>query len=147
MCVCNDCIKSNNISPDYASSTDWCACPVCMADIRLILPHSGKEEERYWRWALEIKPNLPSQFKQEFKEAGKRLNKDVAPTRGPRRSFVTMFRRESSSQEEEASKDPSPKSKVSVLGRRHSWQSGEVATVQNVAASNEQEEARNCSIL
>ncbi|KAG3110708.1 hypothetical protein C6341_g27886, partial [Phytophthora cactorum] len=53
MCVCNDCIKSNNISPDYASSTDWCACPVCMADIRLILPHSGKEEERYWRWALE----------------------------------------------------------------------------------------------
>ncbi|KAG4044024.1 hypothetical protein PC123_g20525 [Phytophthora cactorum] len=147
MCVCNDCIKSNNIFPDYASSTDWCACPVCMADIRLILPHSGKEEERYWRWDLEIKPNLPSQFKQEFKETGKRLNKDVAPTQGPRRSFVTMFRRESSSQEEEASKDPSPKSKVSVLGRRHSWQSGEVATVQNVAASNEQEEARNCSIL
>ncbi|KAG4220670.1 hypothetical protein PC116_g30851 [Phytophthora cactorum] len=110
MCVCNDCIKSNNISPDYASSTDWCACPVCMADIRLILPHSGKEEERYWRWALEIKPNLPSQFKQEFKEAGKRLKNDVSPTRGPRSQ-------------------------------------GEVATVQNVAASNEQEEARNCSIL
>ncbi|KAF4127406.1 C3HC4 type zinc finger [Phytophthora infestans] len=145
MCVCNDCIKSSKISTDELSSTNWCACPVCMADIRLILPHSGKEEERYWRWALEIKPNLPSHFKREFKQAGKRLNRNASPTRGSRNSFVAMFRRESTSPE--APKDPFPKANIPELERRHSWEPGEVAAAQNVAASNEQEEARNCSIL
>ncbi|KAE8895202.1 hypothetical protein PF005_g18166 [Phytophthora fragariae] len=117
-----------------------------MADIRLILPHSGKEEEKYWKWVLEIKPSLPSSFKQEFKEVGRRLSKNATPTRGRRSSIVTMFRREPTPQEE-APKEPPPKPKVPVLGRRHSWQPGEVANVQHVAASNEQEEAHNCSIL
>ncbi|KAH7492326.1 uncharacterized protein KRP23_1237 [Phytophthora ramorum] len=152
MCVCNDCIEVNSISTNYTSATDWCACPVCMTDIRLILPHSGKEEDKYWKWVLKIKPSLPSHFKQEFKEIGRRLSKDAAPTRGRRRSIVKIFRRESTPLEEvpnnpETPKNPPPKQNVSVLGRRHSWQPGEVADVQNVAASNEQEEAHNCSIL
>ncbi|GMF54217.1 unnamed protein product [Phytophthora fragariaefolia] len=148
MCVCNSCISLNNISTDYSSAGDWCACPVCMADIRLILPHSGKEEQKYWKWVLEIKPSLPANFKQEFKEAGRRMNKDATPTptRGRRSSIVTMLRREPAPPDE-APKQPLPKPKVPVLGRRHSWQPGEVANVQNVAVSNEQEEAHNCSIL
>ncbi|KAG7387103.1 hypothetical protein PHYPSEUDO_014757 [Phytophthora pseudosyringae] len=146
MCVCSVCIELNHISTDYSSSTDWCACPVCMADIRLILLHSGNEEEKYWKWVFEVKPCLPSQFKQVFKEAGKRLSKNAPPTRGRRSSFVTMFRRVPPPQEE-APKEPPPKPKVPVLGRRHSWQPGEVANVRNVAASNEQEESHNCAIL
>ncbi|ETL82669.1 hypothetical protein F442_17805 [Phytophthora nicotianae P10297] len=145
MCVCDGCIKSGNISTDYSSSMDWCACPVCMTDIRLILPHSGKEEERYWRWALEIKPTLPPRFKQEFKEAGKRLNKSVTPTGGSRSPLESTFRRKSNPLE--TPKTPSPKSKFLVTGRRHSWQSGEVTTDQHVVASNEHDEARHCSIL
>lgn len=127
-----------------------------MTDIRLILPHSGKEEDKYWKWVLEIKPSLPSNFKQEFKEAGKRLNKDTgsAAPRGRRSSIVTLFRREGTFKEEKspapvanAPPEPKPKPKVPPLGRRHSWQPGVESAVQNVAASNEQEEAHNCSIL
>ncbi|GMF65102.1 unnamed protein product [Phytophthora lilii] len=146
MCVCNDCIGLNHISTDYSTSADWCACPVCMADIRLILPHLGKEEEKYWKWVLEIKPSLPSGFRQEFRETGRRLSKNAAPTRSRRSSIVTMFRKEPAPPEE-APKYPPPKPKVPVLCRRHSWQPGEVANVQNVAASNEQEVAHSCSIL
>jgi hypothetical protein len=114
-----------------------------MADIRLILPHSGKEEDKYWKWVLEIKPTLPSHFKQDFKHAGRRLNKDAAPTRGRRSSIVTMFRKEPPAQEEAPKEPPPPKPKLSVLGRRHSWQPGEVADVQNVA----DDDAHNCTIL
>lgn len=112
-----------------------------MTEIRLILPHSGKEEEKYWKWVMEIKPSLPSNFKQEFKEAGKQLNKTATLGQTRRNS---MFRRDSTPAEE-APKDPPQKPKV--LNRSHTWQPGEAATVRNVAASNEQDAAHNCSIL
>ncbi|RLN86753.1 hypothetical protein BBJ28_00012529 [Nothophytophthora sp. Chile5] len=145
MCVCNDCIEQNNLSPDYSPSAEWCMCPVCAVDIRLILPHTGKEEEKYWRWVLEVKPSLPSHFKQEFKEAGKHLRKNSATESGHRRSSIigAFFPKLAS---------PAPdveavESATLPPGRRHSWQPGAKAIVQNVAASNEQEEAHNCTIL
>ncbi|KAG6586546.1 uncharacterized protein IUM83_16201 [Phytophthora cinnamomi] len=177
MCVCNYCIATNDMSPECSLNLERCVCPVCSADIGIILPHTGTEEDTYWKWVLATKPRLPSQFTKdfknariihlqrtgalaqfawltfasfspirEFKEVGRRLNKNATPTRGRRSSIVTMFRREPTPQEE-APKEPPPKPKVPVLGRRHSWQPGEVANVQNVAASNEHEEAHNCSIL
>ncbi|RLN73621.1 hypothetical protein BBJ28_00005368 [Nothophytophthora sp. Chile5] len=150
MCVCNDCIEQNSLSPDYSPSAEWwyvlsLLSAVCAVDIRLILPHTGKEEEKYWKWVMEVKPSLPSHFKQEFKEAGKNLRKNSTTGSSQRRSssIGAFFPKLAS---------PAPdveavKSTALPFGRRHSWQPGAKATVQNVAASNEQEEAHNCTIL
>lgn len=46
-----------------------------MTDICLILTHSGKEEDKYWKWVMEVQPRLSSQFKVEFKETARRLEK------------------------------------------------------------------------
>ncbi|DAZ94369.1 TPA: hypothetical protein N0F65_001103 [Lagenidium giganteum] len=80
-CVCDMCINRHSIAPANRKPSARSQCPVCMAEIRLILPHTGKEEEQYWAWVMEVQPQLPSYFKQEFKDAAKRLRKNsVAPT-------------------------------------------------------------------
>lgn len=56
---------------------DPSACPVCMLQIRLILPHNGQEEELYWEWVLEVKPELPPGFKKSFQAAGQRIKNNV----------------------------------------------------------------------
>jgi hypothetical protein len=58
---------------DEISATS--ACPACMSEISLILPHTGQEESQYWEWAYEIKPYLPSYFAEEFKRAAKDLKR------------------------------------------------------------------------
>ncbi|POM80412.1 Hypothetical protein PHPALM_1755 [Phytophthora palmivora] len=74
MCVCNSCIESNDMSPDCSMHLEQCVCPVCSADIGLILPHTGTEEDAYWTWALNSnKPSLPSQFTKDFQNAGKKI--------------------------------------------------------------------------
>ncbi|EGZ25854.1 hypothetical protein PHYSODRAFT_326820 [Phytophthora sojae] len=50
MCVCNKCITSNDMSPDFSMNLERCVCPVCRVNIRIILPHTGNEEEKYWNW-------------------------------------------------------------------------------------------------
>ncbi|RLN86751.1 hypothetical protein BBJ28_00012530 [Nothophytophthora sp. Chile5] len=141
MCVCDDCIKAAKLSPDAQPS---CLCPICMTDIRLILPHTGKEEEKYWKWVMEVKPSMPSHFKQEFKEAGKNLRKNsIASTEpAPRRStIIGSFIHKISSPATDAENGSLPS------GRRHSWHPGVWATTYNAAASKEQEETHNCVIL
>ncbi|RLN73619.1 hypothetical protein BBJ28_00005367, partial [Nothophytophthora sp. Chile5] len=108
-------------------------------DIRLILPHTGKEEEKYWKWVLEVKPSLPSHFKQKFKEVGKQLRKDSnAPEEpAPRRStIIGSFIHKISSPATDAEN-----------GRRHSWHPGARASAYKAAASKGQEDTHNCVIL
>lgn len=80
-CVCDSCILHHNISTDLSKRSSWCACPVCMGEIRLILPHTGNEEDLYWQWVLEVQPVLPSYFKQEFRDTARRLRRNsIAPS-------------------------------------------------------------------
>ncbi|GMF54220.1 unnamed protein product [Phytophthora fragariaefolia] len=55
---------------------------LCGAAIRIILPHTGHEEDEYWNWVLSTKPTLPSEFLKGFKTASKKLSEDsVAETK------------------------------------------------------------------
>ncbi|GMF54221.1 unnamed protein product [Phytophthora fragariaefolia] len=49
-------------------------CPVCRADIRLVLPHTGTEEGLFWEWLGHSEPPLPASFKEGFKKAFRRLS-------------------------------------------------------------------------
>lgn len=110
MCVCNKCISTNDMSPDFPMLLDrWCVllavhelitclvtfsvdsvCPVCKADIFLILPHTGTEEMEYWDWVLATKPALPSEFKFDFKIAGIKLSEhSVAESKASTASSTT----------------------------------------------------------
>lgn len=62
-CVCEKCnAKIEQTHPEIAL-----LCPVCGEHARKILPHTGNEIEEYWEWVMEIKPPLPSGFKNRFK--------------------------------------------------------------------------------
>ncbi|KAJ0396524.1 hypothetical protein P43SY_003735 [Pythium insidiosum] len=83
-CVCEICLKSEEIGASSTGTRAWSHCPVCMTEIRVVLPHTGHEEERYWQWVLEVQPALPQLFKSEFKDAGRRLRKNsIAPDDQP----------------------------------------------------------------
>ncbi|KAE9322406.1 hypothetical protein PF008_g17599 [Phytophthora fragariae] len=45
MSVCNNCIRVNDMSPECSMNLERCVCPACSADIDLILPHTGSEED------------------------------------------------------------------------------------------------------
>lgn len=77
-----------------------------MADICLILAHSGKEEEKYWKWVMEVQPRLSTQFKHEFKETARRLEK------GTTTASVTY-------ESEDVTK---LQSSDKLAPRRHTWQ-------------------------
>lgn len=78
-----------------------------MADICLILAHSGKEEEKYWKWVMEVQPRLSTQFKTEFKETARRLEKGTT-------TASASFEHES---------EPTNRHNSGKLApRRHTWQ-------------------------
>lgn len=57
LCVCDTC---------YDLQRMWAICPLCNSDVKLIVHLSGNEKEEYLKWVEEIKPELPSDFTQEF---------------------------------------------------------------------------------
>ena len=65
-CVCEGCIKSEEICADSKMSSKThgcCNCPLCAAVIKKILPFDyGNEIELYWSWVYEIPPPLPQNF-------------------------------------------------------------------------------------
>ncbi|KAK1932410.1 hypothetical protein P3T76_011994 [Phytophthora citrophthora] len=106
MCVCSACIESNDMSPDCSMHLERCVCPVCSTDIGIILPHSGTEEDDYWRWVLSTKQSLPAQFLRDFKTAGEKIGdrsieKDDPPSRRSsdtckaKKEFAKISRRKS----------------------------------------------------
>ncbi len=41
----------------------WPFCPLCLQEIRLVLPcQAGGEVEQYWRWIHEVSPGLVAHF-------------------------------------------------------------------------------------
>ncbi|TMW66042.1 hypothetical protein Poli38472_003807 [Pythium oligandrum] len=62
-CVCNICLRSYDIGVDTSNPNTWTSCPVCMSDIRLVLPNDGREEDLYWHWVLEVEPMLPASLR------------------------------------------------------------------------------------
>lgn len=100
-----------------------------MTDIRLMLPHTGKEEDEYWKWISEVKPALPSSFKHEFKDAAKKLRKNSVLPGGQPIAEDTKVSRGA------LQKQPS--------SRRHTWS----ATHGQQAPGHAGVDPKNCSIL
>lgn len=100
-----------------------------MADIRLVLPYSGKEEDEYWKWISEVKPSLPHTFKLEFKEAAKRLSKNA----------VLPGSAELDGSNAPSHHSPTLEKQPSV--RRYTWHSNNQSTSQQSA------DPKTCSIL
>ena len=76
-CVCNECILEHNIgTKDTQEQSAWRACPLCMDEIKKILPKDGQEETKYWEWVYDVKPPIPSakSFVKQFKKVGNILN-------------------------------------------------------------------------
>lgn len=76
-CVCNECILEHNIgTKDTQEQAAWRACPLCMDEIKKILPKDGQEENKYWEWVYDVKPPIPSakSFVKQFKKVGNILN-------------------------------------------------------------------------
>ena len=69
-CVCETCRVKNNIGLPTAQGS-WNFCPICCGEIKLTLEHDGTEEDRYWRWVKEVKPNLSNQFVRNFTKSSK----------------------------------------------------------------------------
>ncbi|KAG1689868.1 hypothetical protein DVH05_001901 [Phytophthora capsici] len=107
MCVCSGCIEANDMSPDCSMHLERCVCPVCSTDIGIILPHTGTEEDEYWRWVLATKQTLPAQFLRDFKAAGEKIGDgSIEKTELPsRRSSDTC----------------KPKQEFGKISRRKSW--------------------------
>jgi hypothetical protein len=57
VCVCDTC---------YILQRSWSKCPLCNSEVKLVVSLSGREKEEYLEWVEEIKPQLPSDFIQEF---------------------------------------------------------------------------------
>lgn len=100
----------------YSSDSELCgsggysACPVCMDDICLILEHSGKEEEKYWKWVMEVQPHLSPRFKNHFKEAARKLERVAKHTANTTTNAAPGSSRNLPTREE------------SNGARRHTWQ-------------------------
>eukprot|EP00944_MAST-04C_sp_MAST-4C-sp1_P001470 g1470.t1 len=72
-CVCNECMKEHNIgTKDTREQTAWRACPLCMEEIKIVLPRDGHEETKYWEWVHDVKPPIPSakSFVKQFRKVG-----------------------------------------------------------------------------
>ncbi len=88
-CVCESCRSEHGIgTTDTAVRAAWRACPLCMDEIKKVLPRDGRAEEKYWSWVHSVKPPIPSHkdFANKFKYAGKVLQEEgAAPTARKRR--------------------------------------------------------------
>ncbi|GMI06951.1 hypothetical protein TrRE_jg8580, partial [Triparma retinervis] len=69
-CVCEACRAKNCIGMPGARGS-WNFCPICCGEIKLALEHDGTEEDRYWRWVKEVRPNLSGQFVKNFTKRSK----------------------------------------------------------------------------
>lgn len=77
-CVCRGCLRENGIG-ESREEGKWPLCPLCCGEIKRILPHDGREVERYWSWVLEVEPRLPPKFAQRFEFAGAYLRQTDDP--------------------------------------------------------------------
>eukprot|EP01038_Epipyxis_sp_PR26KG_P011205 gene11205-15029_t len=72
-CVCRKCILQNAIVIDSKLKTTpngYSNCSLCAAIIKLILPYeNGAEIEKYWNWVYEVRTELPSGFKKNFRHS------------------------------------------------------------------------------
>jgi hypothetical protein len=70
-CVCEECVKVEEICPDSKLSSKvhgCCNCSLCGTVIKKILPfENGKEIEKYWLWIYEYNAPLPEGFMKNFK--------------------------------------------------------------------------------
>ena len=80
-CVCEPCREEHCIgTKDSSTQSAWRACPLCMDEIKIVLPRNGHEEEEYWEWVHEVKPPIPSHrdFVSNFKRAAGILREEGA---------------------------------------------------------------------
>jgi hypothetical protein len=72
-CVCEDCVKAEEICPDSKLSSKahgCCNCSLCGTVIKKILPfENGKEIDKYWLWIYEYNSPLPEGFMKNFKHS------------------------------------------------------------------------------
>ncbi|GMI18541.1 hypothetical protein TrLO_g14893 [Triparma laevis f. longispina] len=64
-CVCDECIEKNKIGKPGLEGS-WNMCPICCDEIKIALPSTGDEVERYWKWVREVKPFIPPNFIRAF---------------------------------------------------------------------------------
>ena len=55
-CVCDSCLAKQLPKK----------CALCNQAIRIILDHTGKEQEQYWKWVEEVKPSISNAFLKSF---------------------------------------------------------------------------------
>ena len=78
-CVCNSCLQSSHFCEDrHMNDTvgGYCICPICAGIIKRILPYeNGLEIEKYWKWVLEVNPQLPQGFLKNFRHSAAVIQK------------------------------------------------------------------------
>ena len=119
-CVCEPCREEHCIGvKDSSTQSAWRACPLCMEEIKIVLPRNGKEEESYWKWVHGVKPPIPSHrdFVSNFKHAGVILEKEGAGAidilhtkngRGNKHQTHSRYYNSDSSDEDSSSSGGSP---------------------------------------
>jgi hypothetical protein len=82
-CVCISCVASHKLCESHQANLGdgedrWCFCPLCNDEIKKIILFSGgdDDEEKYWNWVNEVKPNLPVRFVHGFKESAKYIKSE-----------------------------------------------------------------------
>lgn len=76
-CICRNCMAYEKVK-EFGSHgpSDFINCPLCGEIIKKILPHeNGEEEEKYWKWVLEVNPKLPSNFLRDFRHSAAIIQK------------------------------------------------------------------------
>ena len=70
---CRACVAQHNIGTKHVPGgpAPWRACPLCMAEIKVVFPGEpgGAELEKYWAWVYSVAPPLPFGFKRRFAAA------------------------------------------------------------------------------
>lgn len=81
-CVCEECQDLHNIGTnDKQGMTAWRACPVCMDEIKKVLPMEPDVEQKYWSWVYEVKPPIPWIDRGKFSRAAEKLKHGTIPGR------------------------------------------------------------------
>jgi hypothetical protein len=82
VCVCDECIHRHEIGVldrhDQFART-WNACPLCVQEIKKIVPLHDNSENEYVEWLHEVKPPIPFVDRQQFARVAAMLEKGLIP--------------------------------------------------------------------
>ena len=83
-CVCSGCVAAHRITESGATTLgdgqdNWCFCPLCNEEIKMIaVPSPSVDvEQQYWAWVHAVKPVLPKGFAQGIKSMKNGLSRGV----------------------------------------------------------------------